>query len=57
MKCTYCGQNIEKGTGKMYVRKTGKILYFCSGSCEKSMVQLGKKSVSKEEFKEEDEND
>ncbi len=36
--------DMEKGTGKMYVRKTGKIFYFCSNRCEKSLVKLGRKS-------------
>ena len=48
MKCTYCGIDIERGTGKIYVRKTGKIFNFCSSKCEKYMVVLGKRSpVSK----------
>ena len=36
MKCTFCGAEIEKGTGKMFVRNDGKILYFCSSKCEKN---------------------
>ncbi|MBI3034636.1 50S ribosomal protein L24e [Candidatus Woesearchaeota archaeon] len=44
MRCEYCGENIEKGTGKMYVRKTGKIYYFCSSRCEKRTVKLRRKS-------------
>ncbi|OYT33256.1 50S ribosomal protein L24e [Archaeoglobales archaeon ex4484_92] len=38
--CSFCGGEIEPGTGKMFVRKDGKILYFCSGKCEKSMLKL-----------------
>jgi large subunit ribosomal protein L24e len=26
----------------MYVKKTGKILYFCSRKCEKNMIKLGR---------------
>lgn len=44
MKCSFCGKDIEKGTGKMYVKKDGAVLYFCSGKCEKNMVNLGRKS-------------
>lgn len=33
-KCTFCGADIEPGTGKMSVRKDGSILYFCSTKCE-----------------------
>ena len=43
MKCSFCGVNIEKGTGKIFVRKTGKVLYFCSNKCEKNMIKLGRK--------------
>jgi large subunit ribosomal protein L24e len=31
---------MEKGTGKIYVKKTGKILFFCSMKCEKNMLKL-----------------
>lgn len=27
----------------MYVKKDGKILYFCSMKCEKNMLKLGRK--------------
>jgi large subunit ribosomal protein L24e len=33
-KCTFCGHNIEPGTGKMLVKKDGAIQYFCSTKCE-----------------------
>ena len=36
MKCTFCGAEIERGTGKMLVKNDGKVLYFCSSKCEKS---------------------
>ncbi len=42
-KCTFCGNNIERGTGKMYVKKDAKILYFCSSKCEKNHIKLGRK--------------
>ncbi|WP_423792710.1 50S ribosomal protein L24e [Methanocaldococcus indicus] len=35
-KCSFCGYEIEPGTGKVYVEKDGKVLYFCSRKCEKS---------------------
>jgi len=38
--CSFCGAEIEPGTGKIYVRKDGKILHFCSRKCEKNMVVL-----------------
>lgn len=33
--CTFCGANIEPGTGRMYVRNDGTILWFCSSKCMK----------------------
>ncbi len=44
-KCTFCGENIERGTGKMYVQKDGKMLYFCSMKCEKNMLKLKRKPL------------
>ena len=38
--CSFCGGEIEVGTGKMYVRRDGKVFYFCSGKCEKNMLKL-----------------
>ncbi len=43
VKCMFCGNEIEKGTGEMYVKKDGVVLYFCSAKCEKNMVKLGRK--------------
>jgi large subunit ribosomal protein L24e len=39
-KCSFCGNEIELGTGKMYVKKDGTVLNFCSNKCFKNMVQL-----------------
>ena len=45
-RCSFCGQNIKKGTGVLFVRKTGKILYFCSTKCSKNMLKLGRKPAN-----------
>jgi len=42
-KCSFCSRNIEKGTGKIFVAKSGKIFNFCSNKCEKNMLKLGRK--------------
>ncbi len=44
-KCSFCSKEIEKGTGKIYVYKTGKILNFCSMKCEKNTLKLNRKPV------------
>ncbi len=41
-KCSFCEVKLSHGTGKMYVKKDGSTLYFCSGRCEKSAVKLGR---------------
>jgi large subunit ribosomal protein L24e len=40
MKCSFCSENIEQGTGLMFVKNDGKIFYFCSKKCEKNMLKL-----------------
>lgn len=40
--CTFCGVEIEPGTGRMYVRKDGVTYNFCSSKCFKNLVQLGR---------------
>jgi len=44
MKCTFCGTDIPKGTGEMYVKKDGKMFYFCSNKCEKNTFKLKRKA-------------
>ncbi len=39
-KCSFCGDNIEKGTGILFVKKDGKSLNFCARKCEKNMLKL-----------------
>jgi len=43
VKCTFCGDVLDPGTGTMYVQKDAKILYFCSSKCEKNMLKLKRK--------------
>lgn len=40
VKCTFCGKEIDKGTGKMFVKVDSTIYYFCSSKCEKNMLKL-----------------
>ena len=34
--CTFCGEALEPGTGKLFVRKDGSIYYFYSTKCQKN---------------------
>ena len=39
-KCSFCGKNIERGTGKLLAKNDSSILYFCTNKCEKNMLKL-----------------
>ena len=41
-KCSFCGNEIEKGTGLIFVQKIGKVVHFCSSKCENNL-ELGRK--------------
>jgi large subunit ribosomal protein L24e len=42
-KCAFTGRPIAQGTGTMFVRKDGKILYFESMKAQKNFFKLGRK--------------
>ena len=44
-RCTFCGNEITKGTGKLYIYASGKVANFCSNKCEKNLIQLKRKPV------------
>jgi len=35
--CNFCGNAIRFGTGKIFVKKDGKILNLCSSKCQKNL--------------------
>ena len=39
-KCSFCYREIEPGTGKMFVKKDGTVLHFCTNKCYKNMIEL-----------------
>lgn len=43
-RCSFCGHDFPQGTGVMYVRNDGSILWFCSNKCRKSSVKMGRDS-------------
>lgn len=38
--CSFCGNEIEPGTGKMYIKIDGTIYNFCKNKCQKNMIEL-----------------
>ncbi|MGD2066971.1 MAG: 50S ribosomal protein L24e [Candidatus Bathyarchaeota archaeon] len=42
--CSFCGHTFPPGTGMMYIRNDGTILWFCSSKCRKSSIELKRDS-------------
>ncbi len=40
--CSFCGNEIEPGTGKMFIKKDGTVFVFCSSKCQLNMLKLGR---------------
>lgn len=44
MNCSFCGDDIERGTGVVHVQSNGATLNFCSSKCRKNVLNLGRKT-------------
>jgi len=42
-KCSFCKTEIPRGTGCLFVYKSGKSVWFCSPKCEKHVLKLKRK--------------
>ena len=42
MNCSFCGADIEVGTGKMYIKRDGTVLHFDTAKCQRNQVGLGR---------------
>ena len=40
-KCSFCGDLLEPGTGKLFAKKDGSTYYFCSSKCQNNF-KLGR---------------
>jgi len=40
--CSFCGVEIEPGTGKMYIKKDGTVFLFCTNKCSKNMIDMSR---------------
>ncbi|MGE4275093.1 MAG: 50S ribosomal protein L24e [Candidatus Methanomethylophilaceae archaeon] len=38
--CSFCGVEIEPGTGKMYIKKDGTVYNYCTNKCYKNQIQM-----------------
>jgi len=45
MKCMFCGEDIKKGTGVLYVKADGTTLGFCSGKCKTNHLKLERSGI------------
>ena len=41
-QCSFCAGEIEPGTGSMFVKRDGSVFHFCSASCRKQQLHLGR---------------
>ena len=41
-QCSFCAAEIEPGTGTMFVKRDGTVFHFCSSSCRKQQLHLGR---------------
>ena len=45
-RCTFCGIQIPKGTGMIFVYTSGKTANFCKSKCEKNFMNVKRKPLS-----------
>jgi len=43
LKCSFSGEEIPKGTGRMVVRNSGRVYYFLNNKALKNYMKLGRK--------------
>jgi large subunit ribosomal protein L24e len=41
-QCSFCANEIEPGTGTLFVKRDGTVFSFCSSSCRKQQLHLGR---------------
>ncbi len=41
-QCSFCAREIEPGTGSMFVKRDGTVFHFCTSSCRKQQLNLGR---------------
>lgn len=41
-QCSFCAREIEPGTGMMFVKRDGTVFNFCTSSCRKQQLDLGR---------------
>mgnify|MGYP001595003313 FL=1 len=42
MFCSFCNNEIPRGTGLLFVKRDGTTLGFCSSKCRRNLLKLGR---------------
>ncbi|MHA1300422.1 MAG: 50S ribosomal protein L24e [Candidatus Helarchaeota archaeon] len=42
-QCSFCGNDIEPGTGSMYIKTDGSVNFYCTNKCKKNHLKLKRK--------------
>ena len=45
VKCSFCGEDLLLGGGKLFAKRDGTVSYFCSNKCEKNQLKLRRNPV------------
>jgi len=43
VKCSFCGNEVPRGRGKIVVKREGTAYFFCSKKCEMNLLKLQRK--------------
>jgi len=46
VECSFCGGKLAPGTGLLFVKKEGTMLFFCSSKCEKNLLVLKRRPTA-----------
>jgi len=45
MKCTFCGEDVKKGEGMLFVKADGTVYSFCSSKCKHNQLKLRRRGI------------
>ena len=45
MKCTFCGEDVKKGTGVLFAKADGTVHSFCSSKCKHNLMKLRRSGI------------
>jgi large subunit ribosomal protein L24e len=45
MKCIFCGNDMTKGTGVLFIKADGSTMAFCSSKCKRNHLKLERSGI------------